>query len=140
MREILFRAKIVDDGEWVYGAYHYSADSKYHYILSLEKFLERDSELSLHNKEVYFVIPESVGQFTGISDINDVKLFEGDIVNGCCFNGSYAFGVISFYESSFVVLPIGKFIEGISDVKSNIIERIGNIHDNPELAQSQSCT
>ncbi len=84
-----FRGYRTDGGGWHYGTYHYSADGKYHYILSLEKFNERPhvngvkslDELCLFKTEVSLVHPESVGQWTGRTDQNGVEMYGGDSVD-----------------------------------------------------------
>lgn len=83
MRQIRFRGKKINTNEWVYGTYHYSNDQKHHYILAREKFIDADPEVFwLHGKEVVEVIPETVGEFTGlILDEGLTPVFEGDIVS-----------------------------------------------------------
>lgn len=75
--EILFRGKRVDNGEWVEG--YYASIGEYHYILTGR--LELVPYLGF---EHFLVNPETIGQFTGLTDRNGVKIFEGDIVN---YNG-----------------------------------------------------
>lgn len=60
--KVLFKAKTINTKEWVEGSYHYSNDDKYHYILKLEKFLERDEEMSLHKTEVHIIDKNTVIQ------------------------------------------------------------------------------
>ena len=71
-------------------------------------------------------------QFTGCYDKNNKEIFEGDIVNGLSFNGSYKYGQVIYQGNQFIIIPIGKISEGTSD-DFNSCEVIGNIHQNPEL-------
>jgi uncharacterized phage protein (TIGR01671 family) len=76
---------------------------------------------------------EFLMEFTGVQDKNGVDIYEDDIVNGCMFNGSYAYGKVEFYKGRYIVVPIGRFLEGCDEVTNSHIEVIGNIHENPEL-------
>ena len=117
MREILFRGKRTDNGEWVEG---YAA-------MSGGTFIICDNGLTYGGFEVYEVIPETVGQYTGLTDKNGVKIFEGDIVKH--YNAVYEISYITKYtrfagrnsDCIFAGIPLGN------------TEVIGNIHDNPEL-------
>lgn len=72
-REILFRGKSVETNEWVYGSYILEKYENISYIC----YFEYGVSISIKQVEV---IPETVGEFTGMTDKNGTKIFEGDIV------------------------------------------------------------
>jgi uncharacterized phage protein (TIGR01671 family) len=124
-REILFRGKRVDNKQWIEGFYYFNDADKSSRIINSTITMQYGHD----------VIFETVGQFTGPIDKNGKKIFEGDILTLCCFNGSYAHGKVVYNESSFIIIPIKKLMEGYDEIDSTM-EVIGNIEDNPELLKN----
>ena len=122
MREILFRGKRVKDGEWVYG---------YLYKKWETCFIESEKRLDI-------VIPETVGQFTGLTYKNGKKIFEGDIIrNNCNEIGVIRHGKYDVY-SHYVFggyCCVDKTSALIDWTSGWRCEAIGNIYDNPELLE-----
>ena len=139
MREILFRGKRTDNGEWVYGAF-----SEYDVKLDErgEIIIYRDPCIIDYSDELLWngVDPDTVGQYIGGTDKNGKKIFEGDIVRVHDYLAKrgdpwHEFeGVVGHENASFVI---------ISDVVKHYrwmdyeCEIIGNIHDNPELLEDK---
>ena len=124
MREFLLRGKRTDNGEWVKG-YLYITHIGAHEIGSY------DAEINIE-RVTFDVIPETVGQYTGLTDKNGKRIFEGDIVSlvkhdGLIYKVVY---VPCRYE---LVNSKGVNCFVLDIYKSENIEVIGNIHDNPEL-------
>lgn len=137
MREILFRGVCTETGDWVKGHYVRLFDDKgnrYHRIYP--GYAESDCG-DLY-PDWYEVDLETVGQFTGLTDRNDKKIFEGDIVMGA-YKGK---GVVEFtiedVASCGCCFPyfVGSGFKAC-DVNLGDCEVIGNIHDNPELLEKK---
>ena len=126
MREIkiLFRGKRIDNGEWIEGS-----------LLGID-WCDKPSTYSIApNTPVsvfYSVIPETVGQYTGLTDKNEVKIFEGDIVS-LVKHDSLIYKVVYVPCRYELVNSKGVNCFVLDIYKSENIEVIGNIHDNPEL-------
>ena len=155
MREILFRGKRVDNGEWVEGLYSRKPGiyKEYEHSIIWHEGIERSSATGTCGYFEYGagVRPETIGQFTGLLDKNGKKIFEGDIVRiAYCFGWDdekekdvpeeeYISKVYSIDGCPFCVdllhcdsdmTPIAWLDWSYDDAE---IEVIGNIHDNPEL-------
>ena len=137
MREILFRGKRVDNGEWIQG------DIVQFPVHGVVRIVEQ--EPSYKDAEVD---SDTVGQYTGLTDKNGKKIFEGDIIHleysQVFFGGEY-FGEytaeVSYKEGCFITDGInnGDEIETpLSGFDNDELEIIGNIHDNPELLGGES--
>jgi uncharacterized phage protein (TIGR01671 family) len=129
MREILFRGKRKDNGKWAYGYLYIRNDGQYE-ISFYDKYF--DSE-----RFTYDVIPETVGQYIGLTDKNGKKIFEGDILRRAYH--PYEDVAIEWFDGSFRFREVNKPKDyGYSYVccVQNAVSRlkiIGNIYDNPEL-------
>ena len=144
MREILFRGKRKDSGEWVFGCYYkqsefFGDEVDDHIIITSNEDLSFDQAL-----DYYDVQPETVGQFTGLTDKNGKKIFEGDIVdasnewwNACGPAGhSSPFIKVEWDENFCGFTPFANYdCDCGVYINAGNCEIIGNIHDNPELLQ-----
>ena len=135
MREIIFRGKRLDNGEWVYGwPFADTADCSLKKIGKCgcphdgsEYFIVEWVD-DYHEYEERQVIPNTVGQYTGLKDKTGKRIFEGDIL-------SLRTGrphVVRFENGAFILegsaIPISFAIK---------FEIIGNVHDNPELIKEE---
>lgn len=138
MREILFRGKRTDTGKWVEGFYTLYANNRgVHPCI-----LTGTAQGCVIPK---FVNPETVGQYTGLTDKNGKKIFEGDIVQTEIYNGKRyekIVGVITYIKENmaFAVYQIHERMCDIIDELHHKLEIIGNIHDNPELLKESEDT
>lgn len=129
MREILFRGKRIDNGEWVYG-----------YYVEAEKLDKSGTEYFIIEKPAdgksHKVIPETVGQCTESTDKNGTKIFEGDIV-AVNINGRRTICTVNWTEfvAHFQLWQINTLPKTPTalNLGNYDCEVIGNIHDNPEL-------
>ena len=136
MREILFHGKRADNGEWVEGDL---LQIKYYNKPIIECKIMPQTPVS----SAYPVLPETVGQFTGLTDRNGKRIFEGDICKFKRFNdvhiGKVVFNVTTASFIMWYQPIVGAYGEKATQkmllsVCDNI-EVVGNIHDNPELME-----
>ena len=127
MREILFRGKLLHSKNWIHGGL-VQRDGRA-YIVGVSNRLRIDG---------VEVDPETVGQYTGVTDKNNVKIFEGDVVEGLFLFGMSINAVATFKDGSFGLKWYRGSIEEFSAFSCfhNVtFEVIGNIFDNPELME-----
>ena len=128
-REILFRGKLSHSGVWVEGNLIKDRNGN-KYIIPFNVFEPDGHHLIIDSDEAWQVDPETVGQFTGMTDKKGKKLFEGDVYSMGEKNILY---VVIFDKSQFIGKQVrNRSLAGLEYWKSDI-EIIGNIHDNPEL-------
>ncbi len=127
MREILFRGKRKDNGEWIVGHLLRYEDGRARIIESRTDIFCFADDPDTTVVKTYEVAPETVGQFTGLTDKNGKKIFDGDIIEAVCDN--------SFGEciKAPVVVRMDDYELMWDITHSYEYEVIGNIHDNPEL-------
>lgn len=121
-REILFRGKRINNGEWVEGDLVHSI-----YKLNDTCVGKYGCTLGMHQ-----VIPETVGQYTGLLDKNGKKIFEGDIIKIRNKTRYVFFGVCRYRHTNY-----GEYAVDLSVKDGSNCEVIGNIHDNTDLLEQE---
>lgn len=136
MREILFRGKTKENGEWVQGYFVYAKSD-----FDGEEY--READIIPHDTDrvykgeynvVFPCIPETIGQYTGLTDKNGNKVFEGDILKGSWETISTIF--FDEISSSYRVKTSTGHEREPSYYGIDKWEVIGNIHENPELLRT----
>lgn len=139
MREILFRGKRVDSDKWVEGYYVHISEGEGTYDCE-HHLIQTDYKGRLGLR--YEVIPETVGQFTGLFDKDGKRVFEGDILSQIDHHDGSELTRVVKYEMSCgscctQVIGFGASGRGHLDF-IKLDERfkvIGNIHDDPEMVE-----
>ena len=133
MREIIFRGQSVDTKEWVEG--YYCGENCEHPFS--RNMVEKPYIIQKGTGIWFEVIPETVGQYTGLTDKNGKRIFEGDI---CWTDLTRPYNIVVFRNGCFMYqcedngvtyYDIMTSIEPLVDA-DKYTEVIGNIHDNPE--------
>lgn len=133
-RQIKFRGQLSHSKQWVYGNLIIAKNGQ-PYIIPSELFEPDGHHLIINSDEPFWVIPETVGQFTGLLDKNKTEIYEGDIVKsligkkdvvifklGCfCWDNQ----PLTFDRQDFKIYETEDWAEVI-----------GNIYENPELIPS----
>ena len=117
---------LTKEGKWVFGSYVEIPD-KHHFIIVKQMSFYHYREVDGRYPAIYNpieVIPETVGQFTGLKDKNGTEIYKGDAVSSGFWDG-----IVEFVEGAFKIVQ-----GGCSDSTNfDVTEIIGNIHENPEL-------
>lgn len=123
MREILFRGKRTDNGEWVQGYI-----CRYGWIGKEKDYIIPDYASALYTAEID---PETVGQYTGLTDMNGRKIFEGDTVWNS-YDEDY--GKVEWdNDMAKFIITFPTFTVDFANVYGKELEIVGNVYDNPEL-------
>lgn len=139
-REIIFRGKRIDTGEWVYGWYCKESFGRWPLKDCIIPAQQAEEGWIQHIK----IDPDTVGQFTGMTDKNGVKIFEGDILRT-------KYGrlcVVEWFESNLFLCFDLKPISAAENLHKHApdkfdlwykenLEVISNIHDTPELLEAK---
>lgn len=145
MREILFRGKSTETNQWIYGGFHIwekrqvcalgndrLKDDEISCVITVNSFADWNMPRTMQAVEV---IADTVGQYTGLTDRNGNKIFEGDIVNILTENEEI--GVIVYEDGGFFVHADKFSIDIIYKINRTDVEVIGNKYDNPKLMEIQ---
>lgn len=136
MREIIFRGKRLDNGEWVFGML-----GQYHDGIKAT-IMDNHFGVFENTVELVCVAPETVGQYTGLKDKNGKRIFEGDILLLDDIKGLVNYGTGCFC----VELPGPDYLYRNNPAIDMVLneypglEIIGNAHDNPELLKEEAQT
>lgn len=145
MRTIKFRAKRLDNNDWVYGGtlINFLDDEERTFYMPSKKDRCTTSEDSFGNIKgfkkgtFYKVVNETLGQFTGLLDKNGKEIYEGDILGGIWFPSTIKWcdkcGSFEIFDENGVCYCCSGDVIWKDIVSCDDLEVIGNIHDNKEL-------
>ena len=130
MREIKFKAKRKDNGEWVEG-FLFELFFEGIWCIGKEALEPNDySEIIGQNRDWFEIIPDTICQYTGLKDKNGKEIYEGDILHGEFYG--YPFPCIETFTVKWHKADAGFLANYFNNAKCEVI---GNIFDNPELLE-----
>lgn len=142
MREILFRGKRIANGKWVSGYYvvrkrPYFKDkgANFEHIICDNLVIDdfNDKQFVDTIPITYSVDPETVGQYTDLTDANGNKIFEGDIVWDS-YDEDY--GKVEWdNDVAKFIITFSTFTVDFDNVCGEELEIVGNVYDNPEMME-----
>ena len=125
MRDIIFRGKREDNGEWIAESETYIKDGDGTWLCD-------------KSNDVVKVVPETVGQYTGLTDKNGKKIFEGDILGGYLddnYPENQTVMEVVWCNCWWGTKEIGRDPDPLEWEDGEILEIVGNVFDNPELLE-----
>lgn len=156
MREIEFRAKRPDNNEWVYGYYVQGLDFENKPINSsiVRNITTINPVDKTIKQDIYEVDINTLGQYTGLKDKNDTKVFESDIIRMHYFFDNYDPSSLGAFEDEAEIIGVvkcdlidGFYVETVDDHSrcylqwieepTEELEVLGNIYDNPEWLEGE---
>jgi uncharacterized phage protein (TIGR01671 family) len=135
-RQIKFRGRWTDYGEWVYGYLIHDDIIRSRGIAIGTEAMSCKSEVLYSG---FRVIPETVGQFTGLTDENEKEIYEGDILQSFEHGQIKQLHVVRYFDGRFWAVLDNKPKECTAcwlpfcRADTERVKIIGNIHDNPDL-------
>lgn len=123
MREILFRGKREDNGEWVYGYYVRLPD-----VTGSVHLMYVPAENPDESNAVYYIDPKTLGQYTGFKDKKGNFIFEGDIIDF-----DYDIRVVKWLKK-YGCWGVDDGVTTLDELEN--VEVSGNIYDNSELLEA----
>ena len=137
MREILFRAKTIDsESKWVEGFYNHIPCGRFQCDEHCIQTIMEDGRIG----QLWNVDENTVGQFTGLTDKNGKKIFEGDIVkhyNNTQHPEQFEIGMV-WWNDCHLCFKRTSYPASVYVWRGGIYEVIGNIHDHPELLKEET--
>lgn len=132
MREILFKAKRKDNGEWVEGYYRADTDLDIHFICGWNYYL---SENGLEREPFeYEIDPDTLCQYIGLTDKNDKRIWENDIIRTFENDSKDTLiNIVKFIDGCFKVFKKHYLPMNLDCYEKSDLESIGNIFDNLDL-------
>lgn len=132
MREILFRGKDAIDGKWIYGDVIHR--HRYNDYVGIDRYVGGQFGYAIAK-----VKNESVSQYTGLTDKNGTRIFEGDVLSGHLddlFTKDESRYEVVWYDYGWHIKSGNGFFDTMEQNWVNmLLEVIGNIYDNPELLE-----
>lgn len=150
-REILFRGKRVDNGEWIYGSllklttgYYISLENNYYNEIDVDLGEKLTINALWEDNDFYAIHIETIGQYTGLCDKEGNKIFEGDIFE--LKSPDKILYLVEWHDTGFMARQYSKFRNkyvktgswvGLLGYCKGHMKKVGNIHDNPELLKEK---